>query len=120
MSVNAGGPGRRIAMSTTMLTAAENGTVVEARVGDEIVVRLPENPTTGFLWQIDDRDGPIELVDDTFGLGAPGGVGAGGIHEFSFRASAPGSAHVALKHQRPWEPEGTSTSRYTFGVTISE
>ena len=46
---------------------------VEARSGDEVLVRLPENRTTGFFWEL---AGDHEVVANAFV--APDGDGAGG------------------------------------------
>ena len=44
-------------MAVVSLTKANNGQSIEVRQGDEIIVRLPENPTTGYGWHIDRADG---------------------------------------------------------------
>src|SRR5262245_6188634 len=104
---------------TRTVTAADNGSVIEARAGDEIVVRLPENATTGYRWQIDRIDGPLELAGDSYELSAPGVIGGGGVHEFRFRATATGTARLALKHWRSWEGEGSVTERFSVDVGIA-
>jgi predicted secreted protein len=38
-------------MARVLATLADNGGVVLARAGDDIVLELPESPGTGFLWE---------------------------------------------------------------------
>lgn len=61
----------------------------------------PENPSTGFIWEITSKDATVELVatryisdevDDEV-------VGGGGHRVWVFR----GSGIVNLIHHRPWE-----------------
>jgi inhibitor of cysteine peptidase len=46
-------------MATLTLTAADNDESFQLNVGDEIVIHLKENPTTGFRWAIDQNDDSI-------------------------------------------------------------
>src|SRR5260370_24543853 len=41
------------AMSTITLTQADKGKSITVHTGEEIVIMLPENPTTGYRWAID-------------------------------------------------------------------
>ena len=47
-------------MAVVSLTEADNGQSVQVRQGDAIIVRLPENPTTGYRWHIDRASGLAE------------------------------------------------------------
>ena len=105
---------------TKTLTAADNGATIEVQPGDEIVVRLDENPTTGYRWQTDRLDGPLEPSGDAYEMSASGMIGGGGVHEFRFHASAPGTADLALKHWRSWEGEGLATERFSVAVSIAD
>jgi inhibitor of cysteine peptidase len=101
------------------VTAADTGSVIEARAGDEIVVRLSENATTGYRWQIDRVEGPLEPAGDSYELSAPGSIGGGGVHEFRFRATAAGTARLTLKHWRSWEGEASVTERFSLDIVIA-
>lgn len=37
----------------------------ELEVGDEVVIRLPENPTTGYAWSIESMDDGLLLTGDS-------------------------------------------------------
>lgn len=75
---------------------------VEAGVGDEVVIRLPENATTGYVWTVTVTG--LELVDDEMvPPGADKGVGAAGERLVRVRAVAPGRGEVVLRLGRAWE-----------------
>jgi inhibitor of cysteine peptidase len=111
-------------MPAVPLTEANNGESIEVRQGDEITLRLPENPTTGYRWHIDRADGIVEQevaqqqVDShASDLNTP--FGRGGIREFRFRAQVPGSGRLELKHWREWEGEGSVTKRFTADIKVT-
>jgi inhibitor of cysteine peptidase len=104
---------------TKTLTTADNGTTIEVHPGDEIIVRLDENPTTGYRWQVDRIDGPLEPIGDSYQMSAPGTIGGGGTHDFRFRATTPGPAHLTLKHLRSWEGDASITERFSATITVT-
>lgn len=69
-------------------------------VGEDFVIELPENPTTGHLWQVLDamNTDNVEFLEDQYIADkAPAGVaGSGGVHQFFFRAVDPGNTKIAM------------------------
>jgi Predicted secreted protein len=49
-------------MAAVELTEANNGESIEVHPGDEIILHLPENPTTGYRWHIERADGMVEVI----------------------------------------------------------
>lgn len=43
--------------------SAQDGEVRVA-LGDDVVVRLPENATTGYRWQVETLDGALRVATD--------------------------------------------------------
>jgi len=112
-------------MAIITLTAEDDGTSVEALPGDEIVVLLPENATTGYRWHVDRPQGCIVVESDGYQTVSPteGGeavFGRGGTREFRFRVTGPGTSVLALKLWREWEGERSVTQRFTVTVRASE
>lgn len=109
-------------MAAVELTEANNGESIEVHPGDEIILHLPENPTTGYRWHIDRADGMVEVtarlpVDSP--PPDPGVVfGRGGVREFRWRAQAPGFGRLELKHWRQWEGEASVTKRFAAEVKV--
>jgi inhibitor of cysteine peptidase len=107
---------RRLDVSQLTLTQADRGKSFEAHQDDVIIVRLPENPTTGYRWAIEEVDEEIlEPEESDFSLSTDAGIGGGGERKLSFRAKKAGIAHLELKLARSWE-ESAGIDRY--GVTI--
>jgi inhibitor of cysteine peptidase len=112
---------RRLEVSQLTLTQADRGKSFEAHQDDVIIVRLPENPTTGYRWAIEEVDEEILEPEESdfslsdFSLSPDAGIGGGGERKLSFRAKKAGIAHLELKLARSWE-ESAGIDRY--GVTI--
>lgn len=94
---------------------ADNGGKKELRVGDLIEVSLPENPTTGYRWQLHSPVSPVlEAEADTFAGPQSGLIGAGGVHRWRFKAVKAGVVRLTIDSRRSWEPAPVAT----FAVTI--
>ncbi len=106
-------------MSELTLTQAEKGKSFEVHQDDVIVVRLPENPTTGYRWAIEEMDKEVlEPENADFALRPEAGIGGGGERRLSFRAKRAGIAHVELKLARAWEEESSGIDRYGFTIQV--
>ena len=95
-----------------------SGQTFEVSTGDELVLRLPENPTTGYRWRVSQSDsGDLEQTGDSFAPGSdPAVPGAGGARVLSFAASRAGTVILSLVLQRPWEASATTTKQITVVV----
>jgi inhibitor of cysteine peptidase len=82
----------------------QNGRRVELAVGEELEVVLPENPTTGFRWRLQEDGAPAcALIEDRPG-NAPGPPGRAVSHAWLFRAARQGDVQIELALGRQWEP----------------
>jgi inhibitor of cysteine peptidase len=90
----------------------ENGSTTTVEHGDEIVLRLPENATTGYRWAIDRLDEDvIEAVGSEPNY--PGSaVGSAGHVAFTFKAKKAGTGEVTLKYWRHFEGDKSITNRF--------
>lgn len=89
------------------LTDADAGAERTVGVGQDLLIRLPENRTTGYRWHLDLPEAGLELADDTYAPPDPGRPGAGGVRTVRLRATAAGTHRVAAALRRSWEGEGT-------------
>ena len=97
------------------LTEVDAGAARPVAVGEEIVVRLPENRTTGFRWQLAGLPDDVTLVDDGYEAPATGRPGEGGVHTFRLRPTAAGDRRVAVTLGRSW---GTAAPERTLEFTV--
>jgi len=91
-----------------VLTQAHSGQTVQAKPGDMVIIRLAENPTTGYRWEI--AAGPV-LSGDEFAV-AGGAPGAGGERVLRFSVAGPGRTQVSAVLRRQWESGATPQARF--------
>ena len=113
-----------IATAAAPAFAALNPHVVTAsgpasvKSGDEILVALPANPTTGYSWSAA-VSGKDVVVNEGSAYRAPSSaaLGAGGEQILAFEARRAGKATITLSYRRPWE-KGVKAAR-TVIVTVT-
>ena len=102
----------------TELHDGDAGSTTTVRAGEELVIRLAENPTTGYSWQFR-QTGPGELsvVDDRFEAGGTPRPGAAGTRVVRLVARRPGTVRIEALERRPWETAGELRKR-DFTVVV--
>lgn len=92
--------------------------------GQETVIELEENPSTGYQWQIDLADSSnlsiLHLTDKGFTQARFGDhpvVGAPGVHSWTIKAVAAGKAAIVFVYRRVWER--TPIQKYIVTVEVS-
>jgi len=107
-------------MAKRQITQEDHDQVIEVHKGDLLTVQLPENPTTGYRWNLDQHDPALlDLQQTTFTPAGPG-VGAGGGKQFVFVAKAPGMAEVLLNLRRHWEDKTAPTKSFKTRIHVTE
>jgi Zn-dependent peptidase ImmA (M78 family)/predicted secreted protein len=89
-----------------LLDEAQEGRQLVSRLRDEIHVRLPETPSSGYVWHVADSGGALtELVSDEFEEHDEDeeAIGAGGVRHLWLRVVAPGSGRIRMELGRPWQ-----------------
>jgi len=89
---------------------------VQVEAGDEVVIRLPENATTGYVWSVGAIAENLVLTGDDVIPAGGSGVGGAGERVFQVRAVAPGSGDVVLRLGRVWEPAPIEERTVTVAV----
>lgn len=97
------------------LTSADAGGRRTARLGEDIVVALPENPTTGYRWSVEVDPAALNLIDDQY-EGPTTPRGAAGTRRLTFSPRKSGAVHLRLVKKRAWEKEGVE--RFETDVDI--
>jgi predicted secreted protein len=102
-----------------ILTRADHNRSAEIRVGERLVVRLPENPSTGYTWAVEENDRRLLALDGTdYAAPTEGFVGARGQRSFTFTARQPGEVALKFKYWRFWEGDASATEHYAITVQI--
>ena len=93
---------------------------VEVLKGDEVLVTLLSNASTGFRWNenavIADTGILQQLNHEDMGSGS-NVPGAPGAEKWSFKALEAGTTTVHLEYGRPWE--GGEKGVWTFDLTVT-
>jgi inhibitor of cysteine peptidase len=100
---------------TVFVNSTSNGGLVTVPFGDRVLVRLIENPTTGYTWNATTSKG-LAIVTDTYT--APDAIlaGAPGSHEWILSPRAIDTYTFTAVSHRPWEEiKGADTS---FSIVI--
>jgi inhibitor of cysteine peptidase len=106
-------------MADVTLGADDNGRTVHVHVGDHILVILPENPTTGFRWEVaTPNSGVLEAQDPAGTEGVSDRAGGGRDVSIAHTARASGEGSIALALRRPWE-SAAAAQQFAVRVIVS-
>lgn len=110
--------GVEIVESGTAFTEDANASEISIEQNGLIVLKLEENPTTGYSWNLTVPEG-LTLIGDDFAVAqeAEGLVGAGGIHEWQLQAQTEGTHEIYAIYKRPWE--NITGEEDTFSMTVT-
>lgn len=78
------------------------------KVGDEFVLTLESNPSTGYLWRLAEKpdENVVRFVSSEYKAASDTRrVGAGGNEVWTFRAEGKGRTAINLIYVRPWEKD---------------
>lgn len=93
-------------VNAIQVSEADAGKTIAAKQGEMIAVRLDENPTTGYQWDIQvEPPGPWQLVTSSFSPPSAGRAGGGGTRTWLLQAAHGGKAHLAFELRRRWGDE---------------
>lgn len=108
-------------MPDSILTEKDNGKEVEASLGTQVRIDLPENPTTGYRWSLSDfKSEALALKSDDYAPNHPSSMGGGGIRQFLFEARSPGKSKLCLKNMRAWEGEEAAVKTFTVTIVVGK
>lgn len=105
------------------LTEADNGKTVTVPKGQNVLVKLGSNPTTGYKWVVASTSRTLgyPATDRYTGAGPNGPVGSGGVQRLTWKTNAPidmaGTHTVKLEYKRSWET-GPGIKSFVFTVNI--
>ena len=98
--------------------SAQNGKKVSLRVGDQLVVSLKANATTGYAWKIRSVKKKVLKPRSATYVPSPNPkhlVGTGGVYKLRLKALAKGTTTLRLKYMRGGESGGS----YALRVIVS-
>jgi predicted secreted protein len=92
---------------------------VIVRTGDSLELRLRENPSTGFRWEVVESGEPAcALVHDDFEPGQR--AGEPGVRVYRWSANGAGRCTIALRLRRQWDSPDVAPRRRIGGTIVVE
>ncbi|HII92603.1 MAG TPA: protease inhibitor I42 family protein [Methanosarcina sp.] len=102
-----------------IVTEADNGKTISLKNGENFTVSLREDPSAGYLWELNLSNG-LSILDDEYieGLNPENLTGVPGTHLWVIEATAPGSQKVNGIYRRSWENITGTEEKFTLGVEV--
>lgn len=101
-----------------VITENDNGKSIVLKNGETFSLKLMENPSTGYSWQLKLSPGLSVLSDNYTQDPAPEGmVGVAGTRLWEIKVVAPGSQRINAIYKRCWE--NTTGTEDTFTLNIN-
>ncbi|HLH61487.1 MAG TPA: protease inhibitor I42 family protein [Ktedonobacteraceae bacterium] len=99
---------------------SSNGQEIDLQTGQKFEVRLRENPTTGFRWNVLSGGEPTcKTLADVYEPPDSGLHGQEGTRYWRFEAVQAGYAHIELLYRRSWESAGNAARRFILNVRVN-
>lgn len=107
-------------LAASTYTGGDNGKTITVGNGEMFMVKLEENPTTGYSWNLTVGNG-LQIVSDRYvpNMTSASIVGSGGYHEWTIRAVSNGTFKVSGIYKRPWEQTTGSEQKYALTVKVT-
>jgi inhibitor of cysteine peptidase len=89
--------------------------------GQEVMINLRSNPSTGFRWEIKDAASSVlkslgpEVYSNPEEVGL---VGSAGQSSWRYRAQAAGTGQLLMVYRQPWEPYVLPAQQFTCSINV--
>jgi predicted secreted protein len=98
------------------LGLGDNRREIRVSANDVIEIRLPENPSTGVRWSLEESGGTVEVVGDRYEQESGAGVGAAATRVFTLKSRSHGRTSLRFKRWQEWE--GPASVDATFECVL--
>jgi len=105
-------------MARTFLREPDDGTTITVVVGDEVVLDLAENPTTGYRWEVESQGSVLTSSPSTYESNANVAIGGGGRRQIPLLAAQSGETVIRVRLRRTWDAPDESIDERTFRVRV--
>ena len=103
--------------TSTVYTESNNGQTISVAKDSMVTIKLKENPTTGYSWQVNVTPGLTIVRDEYIPDKVPAGmVGSGGTHTWTVQPVDTGTFTFSGIYMQPWMNVTGSESTYTLTI----
>ncbi|HXO95208.1 MAG TPA: protease inhibitor I42 family protein [Chthoniobacterales bacterium] len=110
---------RSLAAPPQALTEADANHKVVLGIGQDLMVKLESNRSTGYSWSLTESENPIltSLRKPTYKIS--GALpGAGGVETWTLRATKIGRETLKFEYRRPWEKKMPPAKTVLFHIAV--
>jgi inhibitor of cysteine peptidase len=105
------------------ITEADNGNTIYVKEGQTFILKLNENPSTGYSWELSLSKGLGLLSDKYYSPESSKNsgklvIGASGYHSWEIKAVDKGSQQINGIYKRSWEPETGEEQTFKLNVVV--
>jgi inhibitor of cysteine peptidase len=91
---------------------------VSIMTDQELLVRLPRQPGTGFSWQLLSSPSMVKLEAQSSEVPGQSRPGTRQVQAFRFQATGVGQDTLRFSYRRPWEKETPPAQIFSLAVTV--
>lgn len=107
-----------------VITEIDNGKNISFKNGETFYLKLKENPTTGYSWDLNLSQGLSKISDNYYPPESSKDnqqpiVGAGGVHIWEIKAVTEGNQQVKSIYKRPWENLTGTEDTFTLNIEVT-
>lgn len=107
--------GTPVEVGHLVVNEEQNNGTVTLGLNNILTLKLNENPTTGFQWNLTTSPGLV-VIADNYLPSAPQLMGSGGVHTWDMKAVQTGIQDIKAVYKRSWEP--VTGNETTFSMTV--
>jgi inhibitor of cysteine peptidase len=105
-----------------MITPESAGRTIELRTGQELLVRLPTNPATGYRWALAAAPADVLKLEGLPSFehhaGGTSAPGAPGVEIWRFTLARKGQQVLTFDYRLPWDGDAPPAQQLSFTVTV--
>lgn len=104
-----------------MITENDNGNTIYIKEGHAFFLKLKENPSTGYSWQLRLSNGLNQLSDKYHPFESSENnliIGAGGFRLWRIEGVAKGDQQINAIYKRSWEPETCQEQIFKLNIVV--
>ncbi|MEN6610812.1 MAG: protease inhibitor I42 family protein [Methanoregulaceae archaeon] len=106
------------AVPTVFVNNTLDGKIVTIPLGERVLVRLPENPTTGYSWNASIPDN-LDVLYNNYTASDSTLIGSGGYHEWILSPKTVDTYSFKAVYFRPWEAAEPTDETFTLVIAVT-
>lgn len=109
-----------IQVGNIVVNEQQNGGTTSMNISRTVTLRLRENPSTGYTWNLNATPG-LQVTGDRYYPSDSSGslVGSGGTREWTITTVRSGAQKIQAIYKRSWEPLAGNETAFSMTILVS-